>query len=444
MNDVIYLARSLGFSAYKSVKKTTWTYKGVKKKGTAFRTTISGDINEIPVKVKRKKEKSRTQKKRVLVTGFKVIEKPVDNYYGFEIDGNRRFLLGDFTVTHNTVCALWIAAQLKKKTLVIVHKEFLLDQWRNRINEFLPKVKVGVIRGKIIDTKGKQIVIGMLQSISMKEYPKEIFDPFGFTVVDECHHISSRTFSQALFKITTGKMLGLSATPQRSDGLTKVIKWFMGDILQSKIENKKIKTPTVEIIFAIYETPPKIKLNIRGKVNLPALTNQFVEDPNRNRQIIEQILKYSKIGRKILVLSDRRNHCLYLQEKLIEEFENLDQQTAIGLYMGGMKEEQLTESNKCDVILATYSMAQEGYDNSKLDTLIMASGKSTIEQAVGRILRKENKFPPLIIDIADTVYCMGQLKKRKTFYKKKKFHIIEAGEPEEKKKKAVKIEFRDI
>ena len=90
-----------------------------------------------------------------------------------------------------TVIALSIISQLKTKTLVVVHKGFLLDQWIERIAQFLPSAKIGKIQGQIIDIEDKDIVIGMLQSLSMKDYPQDMFSSFGLTIVDECHHISS-------------------------------------------------------------------------------------------------------------------------------------------------------------------------------------------------------------------------------------------------------------
>ena len=113
MDDLIYVARSLGFAAYKSQKKTTWTHKGVKKYGTAWRCTISGDLELIPTKIPRKQATPRKQKKDVLVTGFKVEELPEDNYYGFTLDGNHRFLLGDFTVNHNTCTSIVVGEAYK-------------------------------------------------------------------------------------------------------------------------------------------------------------------------------------------------------------------------------------------------------------------------------------------------------------------------------------------
>lgn len=125
-----------------------------------------------------------------------------------------------------TVCTLKIISELKCKTIIIVHKSFLMNQWKERIQEFLPGAKVGRIQGEIIDIEDKDIVIAMLQSLSMKEYPLSIFNHFGLSIIDEVHHISAEVFSRALFKVVTPYMLGLSATMKRKDGLTKVFKMF--------------------------------------------------------------------------------------------------------------------------------------------------------------------------------------------------------------------------
>jgi superfamily II DNA or RNA helicase len=136
-----------------------------------------------------------------------------------------------------TSASLYICSQLKKKTLVIVHKEFLMNQWIERIRQFIPNATIGKIQGQIIDIDGKDIVICMLQSLVLKEYPSTMFDCFGFTIIDEVHHISSETFSNALFKIVTKYMLGLSATMNRKDGTTKVFKMFLGEVVH-KVERK--------------------------------------------------------------------------------------------------------------------------------------------------------------------------------------------------------------
>lgn len=101
-DEVIFLARSLGFACYKQPCKKSCVYKGEKREGDYFRCAISGDVNQIPCRVERKKASPRTQIKDVLVTGLKMVSVGVDDYYGFELDGNNRYLMGDFTVTHNT------------------------------------------------------------------------------------------------------------------------------------------------------------------------------------------------------------------------------------------------------------------------------------------------------------------------------------------------------
>jgi len=98
-----------------------------------------------------------------------------------------------------TSASLYILSKLNKKTLVIVHKEFLMNQWIERIQQFLPKARIGKIQGQIIDIDNKDIVIGMLQSLSMKEYPASTFESFGLTIIDEVHHISSEVFSNSHF-----------------------------------------------------------------------------------------------------------------------------------------------------------------------------------------------------------------------------------------------------
>lgn len=137
-----------------------------------------------------------------------------------------------------TSIGLNLVSRLKKKTLVIVHKEFLMNQWIERIHQFLPNARIGKIQGQVIDIDDKDIVLGMLQSLSMKDYPSTLFNSFGLTIIDEVHHISSEVFSCALFKLVTKYMLGLSATMNRKDGTTNVFKMFLGDVVYKQERSK--------------------------------------------------------------------------------------------------------------------------------------------------------------------------------------------------------------
>lgn len=138
-----------------------------------------------------------------------------------------------------------------KKTLVIVHKEFLMNQWIKKIEQFIPGARIGKIQGNIIDIENKDIVLCMLQSLVLKDYPSDTFSSFGLTIIDEVHHISSETFSNALFKVVTKHMIGLSATMERKDGTTDAFKMFLGNVIHKaerkttfKVEIRGIKFTT--------------------------------------------------------------------------------------------------------------------------------------------------------------------------------------------------------
>lgn len=140
IDDVIYLCRSLGFACYKNIKKTSWTHKGVKKYGEAWRISISGEgIEEIPTLCPRKKALPRQQIKNVLVSGIDVKSIGIGNYYGFTLDGNGRFVLGDFTVTHNTVCSLVLALEQTRDTelpIIVIVSKTLIFNWIAEIKKF--------------------------------------------------------------------------------------------------------------------------------------------------------------------------------------------------------------------------------------------------------------------------------------------------------------------
>ena len=100
-----------------------------------------------------------------------------------------------------TFIALYLLWLLKVKTLIVVHTEFLVGQWRERIHQYIPNAKIGVIQGKKINIENKDIVIGMLQSISGKDYDDDIFEGFPLVIFDEVHHLGAKMFSKALLKI---------------------------------------------------------------------------------------------------------------------------------------------------------------------------------------------------------------------------------------------------
>lgn len=361
---------------------------------------------------------------------FVVEELDDGSYYGFEIDGNRRFMLGDCTITHNTVLSLYIASLYGVKTLVMTHKSFLLNQWKSRAEEFT-NADVGILQQNKIDVKDKHIVIGMLQSIAKDKYDPDIFKDFGLVIFDEAHHAPSKYFSRALPIINCKRTLALSATPNRSDKLEKVLFWYFGDILY-KQPTEKLNTVLVKMIK--FDSKDKhfkeYKLNYGKDINRPKTINKITEIESRNKLIIKIIKEFiEEEGRKLLVLSDRIDHLNVLHDSV-----NLLNITTCSYYIGGMKQKHLDKSTEAQVIFATFSMAQEALDIPELNTLLMVTPRKEVEQAVGRITRKkDHPVQPTVIDIIDQLPSFDrQSKHRKKFYTSKDFtlKLLEANEDE--------------
>ena len=315
-----------------------------------------------------------------------------------------------------TTVSLAIACKLGYRTMIVVHKEFLANQWRERIQQFCPGASIGIVQQDKKETEC-DFVIAMLQSLSLKEYSFSDFDSIGTLIVDEAHHICAKVFSQSLFKMCPKHVFGLSATPTRKDGLTKVLHWFMG---QTFFEVERKNQEQVEVFPIEYtcdrfhDPPPCTRF---GKLSLATMITELTEDRQRNIVILQLIKDIVKTTRQVLVLSDRRHHC----EVMHQSFKKTS-----GLYMGGMKEADLAESSKKRIIFATFSQAHEGLDIPTLDTVILATPKSDIVQSIGRIMRetKGKKNNPHIYDIFDQwSICHAMYKKRLKVYKQGGFHI---------------------
>ena len=352
-------------------------------------------------------------------------QKPIVETYLKHAKTKGSGLLEIHTGAGKTVMGLNIISKLKKKTLIVVHKEFLLRQWLERIEQFLPTARVGRIQGSTIDVENKDIVIGMLQSLSMKDYPKDVLSDFGLTIYDECHHISAEVFSRILFKVVTKYGLGLSATMKRKDGLTKVIKMFIGDVVYKK-EREGTDNVLVKAIdyFNNDEEYSKVALNYRGHTNYTTMIKKICEFNRRSEFILEILKNTIENGdeeQQIMILAHNKSLLKYLFDAI--KYRNM---ATVGYYIGGMKEKDLKISEGKNVIIATYAMAEEGLDIKTLTTLLMATPKADVTQSVGRILRKKHK-QALVIDIVDQhPVFQKHWKKRKTFYKKQKFKVIKA------------------
>jgi superfamily II DNA or RNA helicase len=255
-----------------------------------------------------------------------------------------------------------------------------------------------------------------VNNLNEKVYDIEVQDNHNFIcsggpIVHNCHHVAAKSFSNLFYKVQTKYMVGLSATPERKDGLSKTIYWFLGpQIITIKRETGK---PSIQFVFNDTRGYNE-EYNRLGKVNNPAMITNLTKRDERNQLIINTIKRL--MTRKILVLSDRREHC----EHLLTMLQQLN--ISAGLYLGGMATNLREASVNCQVIIGTYQASGEGFDVPELDTLILATPKSDVEQAVGRILRQKNKNEPIVIDIVDSFSIFkGQYFKRRKFYKQSEF-----------------------
>ena len=324
-----------------------------------------------------------------------------------------------------TVDACKIISMLNTKTLFIVHKGDLVDQVIERISQFLPTARVGRIQGQTVNIQDKDIVVAMLQSLSMKEYPPGTFESFGLTIVDECHHISSEVFCRSLQRFTTRYTLGLSATMVRKDGLSNVFKMFLGEIVFSK------KRPPMEhvLVKAIQYKSTDSVFNItnydyRGNPAYSTMITKLCSFAPRSEFILKvlqnelNIAKTLKLTIQVIILAHNKNLLTYIYDAIVSR--NI---SPVGYYLGGMKQAELKESAGKQVIVATYSMAAEGLDIKTLNTLILATPKTDIIQAAGRIVRMKHERP-MIIDIIDSHdMFLRQWQKRRRYFSENKYNI---------------------
>jgi superfamily II DNA or RNA helicase len=325
-----------------------------------------------------------------------------------------------------TCLSLYILSKLSVKTLIIVHTEGLLNQWIDRINDFLPGARIGKIQGDTVDIHNKDIVVGMLQSLYIRNYESNIFKDFGFTIIDEVHHISSEKFSNSLFKIVTRYTLGLSATMNRKDGTSYVFKMFLGPVI---FKGKRQEVYNVEVRAINYISDNDNRFNevvrdYRGNVQYSTMISKLCEYLPRSNFILDIIVNLFKENDKdqqVMVLAHNRSLLTYLHDKIVER---KIADGSVGYYLGGMKPDKLKETSTKKIVIATYSMAAEGLDIKTLSTLILATPRTEVQQSVGRILRDKHDTH-IVVDIIDIhPPFKNQWKKRKTFYNKEKYKIV--------------------
>ncbi len=303
-----------------------------------------------------------------------------------------------------TLIGAKIFEQRAVKTLIIVNKNMLLDQWISRFVDYFgyKKSDIGFL-GKSQNRLNGNIDIATMQSLN--NIP-ELVENYTQVIVDECHHIPALTFEQIVKNFKGKYILGLSATPNRKDELDPILYQQLGNI---SYEYKKPKTHTNRLLV--------IKTEFTSSAdNYAAIINELVSNEDRNRQIVKTIKE--NINRKILLLSDRIEH-LNLLENILKE-EKID---FVSVHGSQNKKEQVSNMEKVkssSLILATSSFFGEGIDFPHLNTIIFATPISfygRLIQYLGRIGRGNQEC--LAIDFLDSKNAMlnSTYKKRLEGYK---------------------------
>jgi superfamily II DNA or RNA helicase len=338
-----------------------------------------------------------------------------------------------------TFMALRIALLLGYRFLIIVDKEFLMNQWKAEIERFLEGARVGILQADEvqIDSDKYDITIGMIQTICRREFPDGFFDQYGFTIFDECHHLGASYFCKALQRIQTRFMLGLSATPDREDGLSFVFESYLGDAVYKKTQRDPDREAVVKAIWFTSEDPDysDVPVNGRGEPITAKLLNQVADYEPRNRRIMQLIEEYAQDRRRfLLLLSDRISQLEWFYEKIRSNPVLTQSGFTVGYYIGGMKQAVLDQNAEtCQMLLATYQMASEAFSVKKLNTVILATPRKNVQQSTGRIFRErmdERKVPPHILDIVDTHEChKRRWYTRLKFYKECEYTIQQIDKP---------------
>lgn len=314
------------------------------------------------------------------------------------------------TGSGKTVLALYIASKLGLKTLVVTHTDRIFRQWRERIEQFC-KIKPSFIRSVYCDYSAP-ITVGMLQTLALSKHVdrEALYKQFGLVIYDEVHRMPTEKFSRVAQMFWDKYRLGLSATVRRRDGLHYLLKYHLGQIISYEVEPAVI--PKVVTIYFIARRDYPIPM--RGdKVIMPQFLNKISRVEERNKLIALLIEEAYRKGRRAIVLSDRLEMLSHISSYLNE----------LKIKHGWITGSRVSHEDR-NVLLATYGAAGEGLDIPELDLLILASPRSDIRQAIGRVLRPKKKRP-IIIDIVDSgsKLILGMYKRREATYRSIKCDI---------------------
>ncbi|WP_374540325.1 DEAD/DEAH box helicase family protein [Flavobacterium sp.] len=314
-----------------------------------------------------------------------------------------------------TIIGLKIISEKKQPSLIVVHRIQLLEQWQERVQTFLgiPKHEIGII-GKGKTKIGKQITIATIQSLPKQI--EQIQNQFGTILVDECHHIPAETFRSTIEKLNTFYLYGLTATPFRKHNDEKLIFAFLGEIISevgsTEIENFK----HAQII--VKNTNLDIPFNSKTE-SFETLSKILIHDSERNKLILNDIKIELSKGKRIAIITERKDHidtlCLFLKQ-------SYEVVTLSGDDSESNKKSkwQTLQQGNFQILITTGQYFGEGSDLSTINSLFLVypfSFKGKLIQYIGRVQRSE--INPTIYDFRDIKidYLNKLYLKRNVYYR---------------------------
>ncbi len=302
------------------------------------------------------------------------------------------------TGSGKTITSINLACEIKLKTLVIVNKIVLIKQWVESILKVCPDAKIQQLTAKTEFKIDYDFFI--MNAVNIDKKSKDFFRDIGLVIVDEAHLIVAETLSKGLQFIYPRYLIGLSATPYRTDGLDILLNHYFGENKILRLLKRNHVVYKVKTGFT-----PKTEMAVNGKINWGILLDSQALDEKRNELIISIVKKYKT--RNILVLTKRVEQGEYLYNRLIEEKE----------YVASLLGKQQDFDRDARVLVATTQKAGTGFDHAKLDCLILASDlQNYFIQALGRVLRRPD-IEPIIFDLIDENKILeAHFKSRKKVY----------------------------
>ena len=320
-------------------------------------------------------------------------------------------VLSATTAFGKTVIAAWLIAQRAVNTLVLVHRRQLLEQWIERLSQFLslPNDSIGRIGGGKKKPTGK-VDVAVIQSLVRKGIVDDRIADYGCVIVDECHHLSAYSFEQVIRRAKAKYVTGLSATITRKDGHHPIIFMQCGPVrhhIDPKTQSDiRPFEHTVYVRSTSFVRAGDAQEDVRREFH--QTYEQLIADKSRNQLICDDVLQTVDEGRWPIVLTERNEHLDTLASMLDERVNNLI------VLRGGMGKRELNSKMELltsiadgqqRVLLATGRFIGEGFDDERLDTLFLTlpvSWRGIIAQYAGRLHRLHNqKREVRVYDYAD-------------------------------------------